>query len=152
MPHAVRACSLALALALLARAGPAAATLGEGEPSVDRDRQALGMARAAPAARGRLTLHELASPTVTVREFADASGTVFAIAWSGIARPDLAQLLGSYFDEWRRAAVRSPGPRRPRRVETARVVVETWGHARALHGRAWIPALLPAEASLDEIQ
>jgi hypothetical protein len=142
----------ALVVALLLHAAPVRATLGEQEPSVEADRGAMGMSGGPVAARGGQRVHELTSSTVSVREFVTPSGIVFAIAWSGLTRPDLAQLLGSYYGEYRRAATREPGGRRPRHVETAQVVVETWGHARALRGRAWLPALTPAGVNLDDVQ
>jgi hypothetical protein len=77
---------------------------------------------------------------------------VFAVAWSGGAAPDLPTLLGAFHDEYRAAASVRPALRGPRRVETARIVVETWGHQRDLHGRAWIPSLVPAGVTLDDLQ
>jgi hypothetical protein len=142
-----------LALALVGAAGPARAALGEPESSVDRDRQALRMQRqGARAQAGGVTVHELRGPAQAVREFADASGTVFAVAWNGSAAPDLPNLLGSYYGEYRAAASRRTTARGPRRVEAGRVVVESWGHGRDLHGRAWVPALVPQGASLDDVQ
>lgn len=147
-----RVVALALALGVLGVGRPARAALGEPEASVDRDRRALAMDRQPPGdARAGVKVHELRGPTQTVREFADPNGTVFAVAWSGIAPPDLPRLLGAYHAEYR-AAARRRAVRGPRRVESAHVVVETWGHGRALHGRAWIPSLVPPGASLDDVQ
>jgi hypothetical protein len=143
---------LALAVALLVTGRPARATLGESEASVSRDREALAMSRQPATARSGLGVHELRSPTVTVREYLSPAGTVFAVTWSGLTRPDLGPLLGAYHEAYRAAARRGPAGRGPRRVEAGRVVVETWGHARSLHGRAYLPALLPAGVSLDDLQ
>lgn len=152
MTVATRWIGLGLAGALLGAAAPARATLGEHQATVERDRAALALKAGTSSARGGFTVHELAGPTASVREFADASGTVFAVAWSGQAPPDLAALLGAYHAEYVAAAA---GPRRaraPRRVETPNVVVETWGHLRSLQGRAWLPGLLPPGASLDDVR
>ena len=65
---------------------------------------------------------------------------------------DLPQLLGAYHAEYRDAAARRTAVRGPRRVESAHVIVETWGHGRALHGRAWLPSLVPPGANLDDVQ
>ena len=46
---------------------------------------------------------------------------------------------------------REPG-RRNQKVETNRIVVEKWGHMRNLQGRAYVPALIPAGVSIDEIK
>jgi hypothetical protein len=140
-------------LALLGAAGPARAALGEPESSVERDGQALAMERrAARAQAAGVRVHELLRPTQAVREFADASGTVFAVAWSGSAAPDLPKLLGAFYGEYRAAAARPVAARGPRRVESAGVVVEFWGHGRDLHGRAWLPTRLPQGASLDDLR
>jgi hypothetical protein len=37
-------------------------------------------------------------------------------------------------------------------VAAAHVVVDRWGHMRDLHGRAWIPDLVPQGVTLDEIR
>lgn len=146
-------------LALLLAGAPARATLGESDASVERDRRALEMERAPAVARGGVAtlpsgvaVHQLASGGTTVREFVTPAGTVFAVAWSGMARPDLAPLLGAYHAGYRAAAARALPSRGPRRVEAGAVVVETWGHARSLHGRAYLPALVPAGVSLDDLQ
>src|SRR5512133_48720 len=106
---------LAVALAVLGAGLPARAALGEPEASVDRDRQALAMQRQPVKARAGMAVHELRGPTQTVREFVDPSGTVFAVAWSGVAPPDLPRLLGAYHQEYRAAAARRVA-RAPRRV------------------------------------
>ncbi len=148
-----RVVGIALVVALLGAAGPARAALGEPESSVERDGSALAMERqAARAQAGGVTVHELRRSTQAVREYADRSGTVFAVAWSGSAAPDFPKLLGAYYDEYRAAAARPITVRGPRRVEAGRVVVETWGHGRDLHGRAWIPAHVPQGASLDDVK
>jgi len=141
-----------VAVGLIAGPGRARATLGELEATVDRDRAALSMARAPPAARGGAVVHELGKPTVSVREFVGPSGRVFAVAWAGLARPDLAALMGAYHGAYRAAASARRTGRGPRRVEAADVVVETWGHGRDLHGRAWVPSLVPPGANLDDVR
>jgi hypothetical protein len=151
VPKAARWVGYALAVALAAWAPRTRAVLGENETSIGRDRVALAMERQPARAHAAMTVHELRKATQTVREFVDRSGTVFAVAWSGIAPPDLPRLLGAYHQEYRAAAAKRAA-RGPRRVESAHVVVETWGHGRALQGRAWIPSLVPAGANLDDVQ
>lgn len=153
MPGAVHAFGFTVALlALVATASPARAALGEPEASVARDREALRMELRPPASQAGATVHELRAPGATVRQFVSPSGTVFAVAWSGGEAPDLPTLLGAYHDEYRAAAAVRPALRGPRRVETARIVVETWGRQRDLHGRAWIPSLVPAGVTLDDVR
>ena len=141
-----------VAALLVVAAGRAGATLGEPLASADRDRAALSMAEGSTVAVGGVTVRELKGSTVTIREFADSSGKVFAVAWEGLTRPDLAILLGSYHDEYSAALPKSRTGRGPRRLEAEHVVVETWGHARSLHGRAFLPALLPPGTRLDDVR
>jgi hypothetical protein len=150
-------CLPALSLAaLLGLAAPTAASaaLGERSESVAADRVRLQARAAGLADQGRYLVHELAAPTATLHEFATPDGVVFAVAWSGLAPPELEPLLGAFADDYR-AARRPRGPRRGERsarVVGQRVVVETWGRPRDLHGRAWVPALLPAGVMVDELR
>jgi hypothetical protein len=88
----------------------------------------------------------LATGTV-VREYADASGTVFAVSWSGPYKPDLKQLLGSHFAAFRDAAAAGPQRRANRArvpVDTGDLVAHSGGHMGAFEGRAWLRSRLPA--------
>jgi Protein of unknown function (DUF2844) len=129
------------------------AALGEPEASVAADRAALLARSRAVSTTDRYTVHELDMGGTAVREFVSPQGVIFAVAWSGLARPDLTTLLGRYAAEYR--AAREAAPRRrgePRsRTESANVVVETWGHPRSLHGRAYLPSLLPAGVTPNDL-
>ena len=86
----------------------------------------------------------LPSQTV-VHEYADASGTVFAVSWSGPFKPDLGELLGTHFDEFRQRASEQPSASRAHsKVATGDLVVESSGHMGAFAGRAWLQSKLPA--------
>lgn len=80
-----------------------------------------------------------------VREYADASGTVFAVSWKGPTLPDLRTLLGDKF-----AVMTSNAGKRPKAghsqlaVNQSDVVIVSNGHMRAFEGQAWIPSALPA--------
>ena len=141
-------------LALALGAPPARAALGEREDSVGRDRRALAAVERGTEERGAYRVHELEKGGTTIREFVSPDGVVFAVAWSGLAHPDLRPLLGAFHDEYRAAAreARAGQGRRARRVTGERVIVERWGHPRDLHGRAYVPALLPPGVGLDELR
>jgi len=145
---------VAVALAALGTAARAWAALGEPTGSISADERALSAARGQRITRAAYLVERLVSPAGTVREYVSPSGVVFAVAWEGVSHPDLSVLLGSYAEPVRRAlSEERPTPgRRQRRIETSGVVVETWGHMRALRGRAYVPALLPAGVTLDELQ
>jgi len=81
----------------------------------------------------------------TVHEFVDASGTVFAVSWSGPFLPDLKEILGDHFDAMlAQAAKGQRGQRSQLTLRRSDVVIVTAGHMGALEGRAWLPAKLPA--------
>ncbi len=147
---------VAMVLAFAALTAPALATAALGEPadSVSADERSLSAVRRTSTARGAYTVERLESSASTVREFVSPSGVVFAVAWGGVSRPDLSVLLGSYEAPYRRALAASAptSRRRSRRIESGGVVVETWGHMRAQHGRAYVPALVPPGVTLDEIE
>ena len=99
-------------------------------------------------------VHELRSPTgAVVREFASPSGKVFAVAWQASSLPDLRQLLGSYFDEFQKAAALSRRlGRAPLFVQHSGLVVQLGGHMRSFTGRAYLPDQLPSGVRLEDIQ
>jgi hypothetical protein len=145
---------LALSAAVLGSARPVRATLGETGDSVSNDQKVLSAVRRSAPAGSSYTVQVLASDANEVREYVSASGVVFAVAWNGLAHPDLTALLGSYADEYRQALrqiPRKPGQRHLQ-VKAARVVVEKWGHMRNMQGRAYVPALIPPGVSNDEIK
>jgi hypothetical protein len=148
---ASRSCA---ALILAAAASAAFAALGDRADSIAADGAALAAARGVADARPGYRIERLDSAARTVREYVDPSGVVFAVSWEGLSHPDLTAVLGAYAAPVRRALAQETrrGPRRPRRIESGGAVVETWGHMRSVHGRAWIPALVPAGVTLDEIK
>jgi hypothetical protein len=100
------------------------------------------------------TVQEIDYDGTAVREYISSSGIVFAIAWNGIRHPDLSALLGSYAGQYQQAlqnTPRQPGARHIS-VKADGVVVEKWGHVRALQGRAYAPDLIPPGVNTDEIK
>jgi hypothetical protein len=102
------------------------------------------------------TVHEIRLPSGTrVREYVSSAGTVFGVTWEGAFRPNLQQLLGSYFDEFQeaaRVAVSKRVGRGPITITRPEFVVHMGGHPRAFFGRAYVPRLLPSDVSLTEIE
>jgi hypothetical protein len=144
----------ALCLALSALfAGPALAHLGGNADDVARDAQSLRAALHSSTASGYV-VHELNGPGQTIREYANANGIVFAVAWSGAVAPDLSQLLGSYFGAYSSAiqSLSQPGLQRSLNLQLPGLTVETGGHLRAYRGRAFVPDQLPSGMSPADIQ
>jgi hypothetical protein len=132
----------------------AMATLGELSESVDTDRKAFSAVQRAPITRQGYTIHEFQTGSNVVREYISPSGVVFAVAWNGLSQPDLTTLLGSYLGEYQEALRQMPRERGKRqfKVKTNGIIVEKWGHMRSVHGRAYIPALIPSGVCIDEIK
>jgi uncharacterized protein DUF2844 len=143
-----------LAAALLVIDSPALAGLGEDVSSVQADQaKMLGSLRTSQTQA--FEVHEIKGATgVVVREYV-SGGKVFAVAWQGSWPPDMRQILAGYFDQYQRAAqaeVNSHPGRRPLAIEEPGLVVQSGGHMRSFAGRAYVPQMLPAGISAEDIQ
>jgi hypothetical protein len=126
------------------------AALGGDASSVDSD-QAQMRAQRRVTQTAKYSVHELQAYTgATVREFLNPQGKVFGVAWAGQAKPDMRQVLGTYYDEYAKLL---PTRRlhRPVTIQGSNFVVESGGHQRALAGRAYIPGMVPQGVDLQEI-
>lgn len=93
--------------------------------------------------------------SVSVRQFADKRGLVFAVAWNGKNHPDLRELLGTHFDEFQRALAQAKRMRRghaPVEIDSAGLHVELGGGPRAVFGRVWLRNNLPQGADPNELR
>ncbi len=138
-------------LICLALPGIAHATLGETAQSTESDRTSMmASMRMLPATS--FTVHELQTPSgTTLREFVSPSGVVFAIAWRGPVMPDLKQAFGRYFDQYV-ASENKQGGLHHRLVSDSDLVVQSSGRMRLFKGKAYVPQLLPAGVTPDQIQ
>ena len=156
MKRRIRFPLFVLVILMVISASPyrARAKLGESADSIQSDIEALSAVASGITTRDGYTIHEIDYDSTIVRQYVSPSGTVFAIAWNGLVHPDLAELLGSYADEYEQALKKAPREwnRSRLRLKTDRVVVEKWGHMRNLQGRAYVPALIPPGVSVDEIK
>jgi len=102
----------------------------------------------------KFSVQEMESDANTVKEYINNDGVIFAITWQGLDHPDLSVLLGSYYSGYQNSAKEQPRARgqRHHNVRKENLVVQKWGHMRALQGRAYDPSLLPSGVSLDEIK
>jgi hypothetical protein len=145
-------CLLLTAACFAVTAPPAFAALGGDAASVQADQAQINASRRVSQSNG-YAVHELQSPTgVVVREFVSSSGKVFAIAWRAPSIPDLRQLLGSYFDEFQKAAALSRRPHAPLFVEHSGLVVQLGGHMRNFTGRAYLPDQVPSGVRAGDIR
>lgn len=145
----------ATVLVILATALPAWASLGGDAASIQADQLHMQGSRTTKASDA-YTVHEIQAATGTVvREYLSPEGKVFALAWNGPRLPDLRQVLGSYFEQYRAAVQSQSGPRMARRpvmINQPGLVVQIGGHVGAFSGRAYVPEMLPSGVRAEEIQ
>jgi hypothetical protein len=100
------------------------------------------------------TVQELETPGATVKEYVSGDGVIFAITWRGLANPDLSQLLGTYFSDYKTEKARQGRVHgaRMERVETSNLTVRRAGHMRDLQGQAYDVRLFPAGFSVEDLQ
>jgi hypothetical protein len=148
-----KAIRLLLPSVVLALAFPAWASLGDNVTSVQNDKVHLKGTLRTIAAQ-RYVTHEIqVADGPVVREFVSPEGTVFGVAWEGTLRPDLQQLLGSYFEPMKQAvAAQQRHGHGPISIETSSFVFQQGGHARSFHGRAYVPSKVPQGVDITEIQ
>jgi hypothetical protein len=132
---------------LLCLAGqPAAhAALGDTLASIQADGLRLKAASGRLQAAGGYSVQTLQLPGGgTVNEYLGPAGTVFAVRWLAPYKPDLGQLLGTYFATYAGAPRSAGSDRSHLAIDATQLVVRAGGRQRAFFGLAWVPALVPA--------
>ncbi len=130
-------------LLLLLGSAPAWAVLGEQVSTVTSDQKYLRGEVRAMALQGYSVQQITAADRSVVNEYVSPAGMVFGISWRGMAMPNLQLLLGSYYPQLQQAAQARVRRRGPLVLRTAQLVVQSGGHLRSFHGRAYVPSLLP---------
>ena len=131
------------------------AGLGQTSASIDQDHQVFQAKTRTQKMQTYYTVYELKRDGLTLKEFEDKNGKIFALSWVGISHPDLSNLLGEYFYDYQNALVQvrpTPGHRRFGKFQGKNIVIEKSGLMGQSHGRAYLPQAIPKNVSLDEIQ
>lgn len=131
------------------------AILGGKEGSIKQDKKILASGQFKSTPTARYTLYELVNPGITLREYVNPkTGIVFGLGWDGYRHIDMEKFLGSYFEEYQKAAKETPRRRglRFRVVRSENIVVELAGRPMNLRGRAYDPKLIPPGVELDDIK
>ena len=122
--------------------------LGGDVASVGDDQQAWGASDSQTFQSGATVYSQTLPNGLTIRQYVDASGLVFAVAWSGPVLPDFSRLLGNYFTNYTEALREQ---KRGVNVQNAALVLESGGMMRAFFGRAYLPPRLPAGFAAQDI-
>ncbi|OYV39754.1 MAG: hypothetical protein B7Z83_02110 [Thiomonas sp. 20-64-5] len=151
--------SAGVLLALLgasAQAGlgrPLSEAARDGQPVAQVQRYAAQAASGAAAGAASVQTQTVQTPQgVAITEYANAAGTVFAITWKGPFKPDLQQLLGSYFAPYVQAAKTQTQQLNLSMVKGSDIVVHSAGRMRGFLGVAWVPTLVPAGFDPSRLQ
>lgn len=137
--------------------GIASATLGDAEPTVSIDAQALdAQLSALPVASPQPDLYSIEqfnNDGFSVKEFVTKNGEVFAVAWKGIHKPDLKQILGVYYDEYVTAHSQhhKAKGRAPLQVSGPHSTFHSSGHMGAVRGHALATSLIPNGVALKDV-
>lgn len=115
--------------------------------------EAPGTARASssatsPLAGATLQTQRLASG-ITLRQYVNPAGLVFAVGWEGPVLPDFQALLGDYYARYSEAQRQQS---RQVHIRSNDLVLEAGGMMRAFSGRAYVPGLLPPTLSGADIR
>ena len=140
---------LTTALVSLCLAGNAWAKLGGDLASVQSDQQAWSAAATQTSLAGATLVTQTLPNGLTVRQFLDPAGLVFAVAWEGPVLPDFARLLGPHFTAYTNAL---PKQRRGVNLHDGTIVIESGGMMRSYAGRAYLPVRLPLGWSVNDIR
>jgi len=143
---------LAVGLAWVLGSAPAWAVLGEHESSVSLDQEYLRGVVRAEAHEGYSLQRITSADGKVVKEYVSPAGFVFGISWQARTMPNLEHLLGSYYTQFLHASQSATRRRGPLVVRTDQLVVESGGHPRAFHGRAYVPSLLPKNISAEVVR
>ena len=116
---------------------------------------------ARPAARGQrrfqrgveYSVHQVIEPSgLTIAEYADTMGVVFAVSWSGSFRPNLRRLMGAHYEPYVAAA---RGRRAQRggvsRIELPGLVVVIGGNQRASFGKLYLTGSFPGPLRPEDL-
>ena len=143
-------------LVALCAACPAWAGLGGGVADVQGEQLRMHATRAVTATLQPGSVHELRlADGSSIRQFVNAQGVVYAIAWSTRVKPNFTQLLGSYaadFHAGAAAAPRTPGIKRSAFVDQGDLVVQSGGRLGAFFGKAWLKSQMPAGTDANAVR
>ncbi|WP_153099872.1 DUF2844 domain-containing protein [Paraburkholderia hayleyella] len=91
------------------------------------------------------------SEGVTIREYVLPDNIVFALTWNGPIRPDMTQLLGSYFPNFAQASQAAAPGLGPLVGGAGDLKIESFAHPGSASGRAYLPKLVPAGVNVYDL-
>jgi len=92
---------------------------------------------------------------VVVHEYTNSNGKVFMVTWHGPFKPDLEELLGTYFSDYVEARESRTGVQlnlSQIHSSSSSLVVRSGGHRGAFAGRAYLPSLVPSDVTAEDLE
>jgi len=140
-------------LCVVALARPASAALGDMSASIARDRIAMRVSQSMTTPMQTYDVHRMVDPAGgVVREYADRTGTVFAVTWHGPRSPDLKTLLGGYYDRYVAAAAQHRTGHHVVTVHAPDLVLSVVRFQRFAYGRAYLPNRMPSGVTKADLR
>jgi hypothetical protein len=141
-------------LGLLFFTQAAQATLGEAISTAQQNAVVLKAAQKATTTADTYTVSEMSADGSTIKQYANREGIVFAVSWSGFAKPDLGVLFGGYFNEYMQASNELPKQvgARSTTFKSSRLVVRRGTRMRDQRGFVYIPSLVPKDVNIEELR
>jgi hypothetical protein len=149
---------LKIALALGALAPLAAYAALGAEPAartraVAASRSLLQSPAASGASAASYTVREAKDADgVTIREYVLPTNVVFAVTWQGPVRPDMSELLGSYFPNFANPGEGHTQGIGPMVQHNSAFHIESAGHTGYFFGKAYLPRFVPANLRMETLQ
>lgn len=125
------------------------AALGGNADTVQSDQQAFGATSTSKPIPGATLYTQTLPNGVTIRQYVDPAGNVFAVGWDGPVLPDFQRLFGAHYAAYQAALVQQ---RRGVQVHGSDLVLESAGMMRAFTGRAYLPPKMPATLGAQDIR
>jgi len=130
------------------------AALGDHRLAIESEQKQFSLNSHESKQQINFTVHIFSKPGLTIKEYEDKNGRIFAVTWLGIAHPDLQKILGEYLSEFQDAQLKIKlphGQRRSGKISTDNIILERASTAGQVRGRAYIIKALPENVSLHDI-
>lgn len=120
----------------------------------ERRAVANGVVKKALVSGSQLRVQSTTSDDLTIKEFIDSTGLVYAIRWEGSTLPDINALLGEYFPEYKLAIATTPHrvPHRRLSADSDNLHISQFGHPGALFGVIYLKNSLPANVQPEDLK
>ncbi|SRR5579864_7320965 len=128
------------------------AALGQSRESIKEDTARLNGKVMVTEMRGYAVHQITRDDGAVLREFVSPHGQVFGITWEGRTMPNLKDLLGPSAQAFQQATETTHPRRGPISLHLDNLVVETGGHMRDFHVRAYRLDMMPEGVTEDAVR